>query len=96
MKMVDSVLCVCSFFYTSFLPIKTDSFIHYFFCEKQHSAALAHLLHPRSLAKPSSLHCSSSYQPFAREVHTRGLTKFLIAYAFAYALNFGHTPTKSN
>ena len=58
------------------------------FCEKQHSAALVHLLHPRSSAKPSSLHWSSSYQPFARAVRTVGLTRE--AYAFAYALNCGH------
>ena len=68
----DGRLCFV-FFSSSLLPIKTDSFMHYFFCEKQYSAALAHLLHPRSPAKPSSLHWSSSYQPFAQAVHTRGL-----------------------
>ena len=46
-------------------------------CETQHSAALAHLLHPRSTEKPSSLHWSSSYQPFARAVRTRGLTRVI-------------------
>ena len=79
----DGRLCFVFFFYTSLLPIKTDYlnitnknrlFHTLLFCEKQHSAALAHLLHPRSPAKPSSLHWSSSYQPFAQAVRTRGLT----------------------
>ena len=70
-------LCfVCFFSYTSLLPIKTDSFIHYFLRETT-SAALAHLLHSRSPAKPLSLHWSSIYQLFARAVRTRGLTRVI-------------------
>ena len=71
MKVVDSVLC---FFLLYFIITNKNRLFHSLhFSEKQHSAALAHLLHPRSPAKPSSLHWSSSYQSFARAVRTRGL-----------------------
>ena len=43
------------------------------FCEKQHSAALAHLLHPRSPAKPSSLHCTIDSIKVAADLYAAGL-----------------------
>ena len=70
----DGRLCFVLFFLLYFIITnKNRLFITLPFCEKQHSAALVHLLHPRSSAKPSSLHWSSSYQPFARAVRTVGL-----------------------
>ena len=85
----DGRLCFVLFFLLYFIITNKNRLFHTLpFCEKQHSAALVYLLHPRSSAKPSSLHWSSSYQPFDRAVRTVGLTRE--AYAFAYALNCGH------
>ena len=62
----DGRLCFVFFLLLYFIITNKNRLFHtLLFCEKQHSAALAHLLHPRSPAKPSSLHWSSSYQPFA-------------------------------
>ena len=74
----DGRLCLFFVFLVYFIITNKNLLFHTLpFCEKQHSAALAHLLHPRSPAKPSSLHWSSSYQPFARAVRTRGLTRVI-------------------
>ena len=99
MKMVDSVLC-CFFFYTSLLPIKTDSFIHYLFARNNIHLRL-HIcctLDPQQNLRLFIGPVATSDLPeqLYQGSNVRNSAKFLLAYAFAYVLNCGHTPTKSN
>ena len=99
MKMVD---CFVLFFLLYFIITNKNRLFHALpFCEKQHSAALAHLLHPRSSAKSLRLFIgpvatSNLREQFVPRSNVGNSAKFLIAYAFAYTLNCGHTPTKFN
>ena len=92
----DGRLCFvfCFFFYTSLLPIKTDSFIHYFFARNNIQLRLYICCTPDP---QQSLHLfigpvatSHLCERFVPGSNARNSAKFLIAYAFAYVLKWPH------
>ena len=73
------------------LLIKTDSFIHYLFCEKQLRLHICCSPDPQQSLRLFIGPVATSH---LREQFSNARNSAM-AYAFAYALNCGHTPTKS-